>query len=108
MGVPRFEILLKYDDLVEFADLGEFIELLAKTHSAGMARRLAFAIATGSPADILSMAERLGVGDVHFRKEAAERMGSLTHLSGILVLTSSALETLKKPCNRRHWLKRGR
>ena len=107
MGIPRAEVFSKYHDIIEFADLGEFIDLPVKTYSAGMATRLAFAIATAYPADVLLMDEWLGAGDLHFRQKAAERMESLTKQSGILVLASHSPSTLKSVSNRLVWLERG-
>jgi len=107
MGVPRADVVQRYNDIVAFADLGEFIDLPVKTYSAGMATRLAFSIATAFPAEILLMDEWLGTGDLQFRRKASERMESLTKQSGILVLASHSLDILKKACNRLIWLERG-
>jgi lipopolysaccharide transport system ATP-binding protein len=107
MGIQRSDVRLKYDGIVETADLGDFIDMPVKTYSSGMATRLAFAIATAYPADILLMDEWLSAGDVHFRKKASGRMESLTSQSGILILASHSPATLKQNCSRLVWLERG-
>jgi lipopolysaccharide transport system ATP-binding protein len=108
MGVKRAEVQRRYDDIVEFAELGDFINLPVKTYSSGMTMRLAFAIATAYPTDILLMDEWLGVGDRQFRSKVQRRLEMLMQRTGILVLASHSQPILTSVCNRLLWLEHGR
>jgi lipopolysaccharide transport system ATP-binding protein len=108
MGVKRAEVQRRYDDIVEFAELGDFIDLPVKTYSSGMTMRLAFSIATAYPTDILLMDEWLGVGDRQFRSKVQMRLEMLMQRTGILVLASHSQPILTSVCNRLLWLEHGR
>lgn len=86
-------------DVIEFAELGAYIDMPLNTYSAGMSARLAFAIATCFPADILVMDEWIGAGDRDFRKRADDRLNEIIEKSGILVIASHNIEILKNNCN---------
>lgn len=90
----------KIDEIVEFADLGEFIDYPIKTYSAGMQVRLAFAISTTVGGDILLLDEVIGAGDANFMSKAKERITSLIEQAEILVLASHDFGALKSICNR--------
>jgi lipopolysaccharide transport system ATP-binding protein len=107
MGVSRAAVRDRYQSIVDFAELGEFIDLPVKTYSSGMTMRLAFSIATEFPADILLMDEWLGVGDQSFRGKVARRLDALTKRTGILVLASHSRPILTSVCNRLIWLDHG-
>ena len=100
MGLSKAKIRDITEDVCDFAELGEFINLPLRMYSSGMAMRLAFAISTRIEADILLMDEWLSVGDESFASKAEYRMKSLVGNVGILVIASHNHQMIKKLCNR--------
>lgn len=96
---PRFMREIE-DEVVAFADLGEFIDYPIKTYSAGMQVRLAFAISTAVGGDILLLDEVIGAGDANFMAKAKARIMSLIEKSEILVLASHDFSALQSICER--------
>ncbi|MCY1514516.1 Teichoic acids export ATP-binding protein TagH [compost metagenome] len=96
---PRFMRGIE-EEIVAFADIGEFIDYPIKTYSAGMQVRLAFAISTIVGGDILLLDEVIGAGDANFMAKAKKRILSLIEQSEILVLASHDLPTLESICDR--------
>lgn len=96
---PKF-MREKIDEIVEFADLGEFIDYPIKTYSAGMQVRLAFAISTTVGGDILLLDEVIGAGDANFMAKAKLRITSLIEKAEILVLASHDFGALQSICTR--------
>jgi lipopolysaccharide transport system ATP-binding protein len=90
----------KIDEIVAFADLGEFIDYPIKTYSAGMQVRLAFAISTTVGGDILLLDEVIGAGDANFMAKAKVRITSLIEKAEILVLASHDFGALQSICTR--------
>ena len=90
----------KIDDLIAFADLGDFIDYPIKTYSAGMQVRLAFAISTTVGGDILLLDEVIGAGDANFMAKAKERILQLIKNSNIMILASHDIHSLKSLCHR--------
>ena len=90
----------KESEIVEFADLGEFIDYPIKTYSAGMQVRLAFAISTSVGGDILLLDEVIGAGDANFMAKAKKRIESLIESAEIMILASHDFATLKNLCTR--------
>ena len=87
-------------EVVEFADLGDFIDYPIKTYSAGMLVRLAFAISTAVGGDILLLDEVIGAGDANFMAKAKQRVMKLIERSEILILASHDFGSLKDSCDR--------
>jgi ABC-type polysaccharide/polyol phosphate transport system ATPase subunit len=85
--------------IIEFSELGDFINLPVKYYSSGMYIRLAFSIATSTTPDILLMDEILAAGDVHFVHKAYQRIQELINTSQIVVFVSHNLEEVKNICN---------
>lgn len=106
-GVPAEQIPDKRNEIIEFAELGEFIHLHVGAYSAGMRTRLAFAIATAIDPEILILDEVFGAGDVTFLKKAQNRMESLIHKARIFVFASHAPGLLKQFCNKALFLDGG-
>jgi lipopolysaccharide transport system ATP-binding protein len=100
LDIPPAEIRPLIDEIVEWADLGAFIEAPLRTYSAGMVMRLAFAVSTAIPPDILLLDEWLGVGDAAFQHKAQARMSDFVDRSSILVLASHSPALLEQWCNR--------
>ena len=104
---PR-EIEARMDEIIEFSQLGEFIDMPFSSYSQGMAARLAFATATSFEPQILLMDEWIGAGDAQFAQQAQSRMDSIVKRAGIIVLASHNLDLLRRVCNKALWLKQGR
>ena len=107
-GLTRAEVRERIDRIIDFAELGEFIDEPVRTYSSGMFLRLAFAIATSSDPDILVVDEALAVGDQHFQAKCAERIDRFVRNGGSLVFCSHNLYQVKKLCQRALWLEHGR
>ena len=93
------EIGERLQQIVEFADLGHFIDLPINTYSTGMIARLAFSIATSFEPEILVIDESIGSGDRQFTSKAAERLRRLVDNSNILVLATHSERLMKEMCN---------
>ena len=108
MGLRRHEIEPLVDDITEFTELGDYIHMPMRTYSSGMSMRLAFAIATSVPADIVLMDEWLSAGDAQFAARAQERLNHLVDRATILVLASHSPDVIRTNCNRILRLEHGR
>jgi lipopolysaccharide transport system ATP-binding protein len=95
------------EDVIDFAELGEFLRQPMKTYSLGMTTRLQFAAATAIRPDILIIDEILGAGDAYFSAKSAHRMRKLTSSGCTLLLVSHATEQILQFCDRAVWLDRG-
>ncbi|MEI7374905.1 ABC transporter ATP-binding protein [Dickeya chrysanthemi] len=100
LGLSPKHMLSIQDEIVEFADLGEFIDYPIKTYSAGMQVRLAFAISTSVGGNILLLDEVIGAGDANFMIKAKKRITALIEQAEILLLASHDFVTLKEICQR--------
>jgi lipopolysaccharide transport system ATP-binding protein len=87
-------------EIIEFSELGDFIDLPLGTYSSGMAARLAFATATAFRPDILLLDEWIGAGDARFQARARERMDAFVADAGIVVLASHSQSILRQVCNK--------
>lgn len=108
LGLKRREIEERFNDIVEFSELGEFINMPVRTYSSGMHLRLAFAVATIIRPEILLMDEWLSVGDAAFNEKAEQRLNSLVESSRILVIASHSRALIERTCNRVMWFEHGR
>lgn len=107
LGLSKKEIARKYDEIVEFAELGDFMEMPVRTYSSGMHLRLAFAVSTVVRPEILLMDEWLSVGDESFRHKAEKRLSDLVTTTKILVIATHSRELVESVCNRVIWLEHG-
>lgn len=107
MGLSPTQIKGIIPDIEEFTDLGSFMKMPIKTYSAGMKVRLAFAIATAIPSDILLIDEVIGAGDATFMQKAKNRLENLIHSSDILVLASHDRDIACQFCNKALLLEKG-
>lgn len=107
LGMNKREILKKYDSIVEFAELGNFIDMPVRTYSSGMHLRLAFAVSTVVRPEILIMDEWLSVGDENFKHKAEVRLTEMVDATKILAIASHSRELIEKVCNRVIWLEHG-
>lgn len=97
----------KTQEIIDFAELGEFIDYPVKAYSAGMQVRLAFAISTSIRGDIILLDEVIGAGDAAFFKKAKNRITELIQSAKILILVSHDLGSIREFCNRVIWMDRG-
>lgn len=108
LGMSRAQVESCMGDIIEFAELGTFIDQPLGAYSAGMRARLGFAVAFQANPDILLVDEVLGVGDVEFREKSSLRMRERIRSDKTVVLVSHSLETLKELCDRLVWIEDGR
>jgi ABC-type polysaccharide/polyol phosphate transport system ATPase subunit len=106
-GLTRAELAAKYDEIVDFAELEEFMDMPMRTYSSGMYGRLAFAVAVTMHPDILIIDEALSVGDARFRKKSFERMRELCSEDRTILLVSHALASIEKLCDDCIWMHKG-
>lgn len=98
----------KYDEIVEFSELGEFINYPIKNYSSGMRTKLGFSIATQINPDILIIDEILSVGDIKFKKKSADKINSMMKDGVTVLLVSHSIPQIKKICDRCIWLENGK
>ena len=108
LGLSPQEVKDKFDEIVEFSGLGDFINLPMRAYSSGMAARLRFAISTAAIPDILMIDEALSTGDVKFRKRSMEKMEEVSDHAGTVFLVSHNASTVASFCDRAIWLEQGR
>lgn len=106
-GYTRAEIEQKFDEIAEWTELGDFLEMPARTYSSGMFGRLAFAVAVHLEPDILLVDEALSAGDAAFKAKATAKMNELLTQAHTMVLVSHALATVEEMCTDAIWLDRG-
>jgi teichoic acid transport system ATP-binding protein len=107
LGMNRERAAAAHEEIVDFAELGDFIELPIKTYSSGMRARLHFAVATAIEPEILLIDEALSVGDEHFRKKSGERIKELLDGAGTVFIVSHSMSTLEEACSRVLWIDKG-
>jgi len=107
LGMTNNEIKARYDDIVEFAGLGEFIDTPVKNFSSGMVVRLGFAVATNVDPEILIIDEVLAVGDQEFQQRCAEKIEQFRSEGRTIVLVSHGLSDIEKLCTQVAWLEKG-
>lgn len=100
LGLRKAEIRAKVDEIADFTELGEFLEMPLRTYSAGMFARLAFAISTSIDPEILLLDEGIGAGDDVFLEKAGKRLDALINRARILVLASHSDTLVRKLCDR--------
>ena len=98
----------KYDEIVEFSELGQFIEVPIRNYSSGMLARLAFSIATVVNPDILIVDEVLSVGDFHFQQKCEARINRMKENGATILFVSHNMEQVRNLCSRIVWLEHGR
>ncbi len=108
LGSSRADVASRFDRVVDFAELHDFIDAPVRTYSSGMMARLGFAIATDAAPDLLIVDEVLAVGDAAFQKKSAERMQSFRDNGATILLVSHDLAALRGMCHRVMWLEKGR
>ncbi len=103
-GLTRKEIESRIEDIIEFSELGEFIDSPVRTYSSGMYMRLAFSVAINVDAEILLIDEILAVGDQHFQDKCFAKLHELKNSNKTIVIVSHSLESVKDLCDRAIWI----
>ena len=108
LGYGKEFLESKMDEIIEFSELGEYIDIPIKNYSAGMLAKLGFSIATAVNPDILIIDEILGVGDVNFQKKSADKMKSLMDGGTTVLLVSHSIPQIRELCDKAIWIDNGK
>jgi ABC-type polysaccharide/polyol phosphate transport system ATPase subunit len=107
-GLTRAQVAAKYEDIAEFAELGDFMDMPMRTYSSGMYGRLAFSVAVNMEPDILLIDEALSTGDARFREKSFDKMRELCAQARTIVLVSHGLRSIRELCDEAIWMHEGR
>ena len=108
MGFSRKEAKRKVDEIIEFSELGDFIDAPIRTYSSGMSARLGFSVAVSADPDMLILDEILAVGDMNFRKKCVDKILDYKRRGKSLFFCSHSLYDVRQICDRAVWLRKGR
>ncbi|MEO8658522.1 MAG: ABC transporter ATP-binding protein [Bryobacteraceae bacterium] len=108
LGLTRQQVLERYDRIVDFSGVGEFMEEPIRTYSSGMIMRLAFSVATNVDPDILIVDEVIAVGDQDFQVKCLNKINEFRAAGKTMVCVSHASSTIRKLCQRAIWLDHGK
>ena len=108
LGHSREVMDQHYEDIVEFSELRDFMDVPVKNYSSGMVSRLAFAIATIGTPDILIVDEVLSVGDFRFQQKCEQRIHNMKEKGTTILFVSHSIDQVKSICNKIVWLEKGR
>lgn len=108
LGMSRSEIVSKFDEIVAFAEIEQFLDTPVKRYSSGMYVRLAFAVAAHLDTDILIVDEVLAVGDAQFQQKCLGKMGDVAKEGRTLLFVSHNMASIIRLCRRAMWLDKGR
>lgn len=106
-GLTKAEIDKRLEQIIEFSELGNFIDNPVRTYSSGMYMRLAFSVAINVDAEILLVDEILSVGDQHFQEKCLEKMKELKKEGKTMVFVTHSLDSVRQLCDRAVWLHNG-
>lgn len=107
LGLSSREIERLLPLIVDFTELGDYLDMPVRTYSSGMMLRLTFAVATCYEPEVLLMDEWILAGDAHFMAKARERIDTFVQKASVLVLASHNLDVCRRWCNKALWLDRG-
>ena len=107
-GLTKKQIDERLDQIIEFSELGSYIDNPVRTYSSGMYMRLAFAVAINVDAEILLVDEILAVGDQHFQEKCIAKMKELKSQGKTMVFVTHSMNTVKEFCTRAVWLCNGK
>ncbi len=108
LGLTPKYIEEKFDEIVDFSELHDFIDVPLKNYSSGMIARIGFAIATITQPDVLIADEILSVGDFLFQEKCEKRMQTLRDNGTTMILVSHSIQQIERNCNKVAWLEKGR
>jgi ABC-type polysaccharide/polyol phosphate transport system ATPase subunit len=106
-GLSKEQLTEKYEEIAEFAELGEFMDLPMRTYSSGMFGRLAFSVAVNMDPDILLIDEALSVGDARFKEKSFNKMRELCASASTILLVSHGMRAIRKLADEVIWLHKG-
>lgn len=104
LGMTKREVLNKMEEIIEFSELGEFIDQPLRTYSSGMVARLGFSVVAHLDPDILLVDEILAVGDLNFQRKCMKKIESFRKNSVTIVIVSHSTEQIKRLCDRVMWI----
>ena len=107
LGLTKGEIDEKIDDIIDFSEIGEFIDSPVQSYSSGMTVRLGFAVATAMNPDVLILDEVLAVGDGNFRSKCIKRIGNILTKSAVIFVSHESYQ-VRRICDKVLWLKKGK
>jgi lipopolysaccharide transport system ATP-binding protein len=107
LGMSRAELERRVEEIIEFAELGDFIDEQVRTYSSGMFMRLAFAVATHVDPDVLIIDEILSVGDEHFQRKSQAKMNEFRRSGKTIILVTHSLEVVESWCDTAVWIDGG-
>lgn len=108
LGYSKKFIDEKFDDIVNFSEMHEFLDVPMKNYSSGMVARIAFAIATVTTPDILIVDEILAVGDFLFQQKCEERINAMINDDTTVIIVSHSIEQIERLCKHCVWLEKGK
>ncbi len=108
LGLTRAQVRERFDDIVEFSGVGDFIDLPMTAYSSGMAARLRFAISTAAVPDVLLIDEALATGDAAFKARSAEKIEQIRGQAGTVFLVSHSARSIERMCDRAVWIDKGK
>ncbi len=108
LGHSRAYMDERFDEIVEFSELGEFIDVPVKNYSSGMRSRLAFSIATSVNPDILMLDEVLSVGDMSFQQKCKNKMNNMMEGDVSLLFVSHSVGQVRSMCDKAYWIDHGK
>lgn len=108
LGYNKEFLESKIEEIIEFSELGEYIDIPIKNYSSGMLAKLGFSIATAVEPDILIIDEVLGVGDVNFQKKSGDKIRSLMDGGTTVLLVSHSIPQIREICDKAIWIDNGR
>jgi teichoic acid transport system ATP-binding protein len=108
LGLTPAEVGDRFDEVVDFAGIGDFVHLPMRAYSSGMGSRLRFAISSAARPDILLIDEALATGDTEFKRRSRERVDEIRSHAGTVLLVSHSMSTIRSMCDRVLWVDHGR
>lgn len=108
LGYSRKEMENIFPRIIEFSELGDFIEAPVRTYSSGMYARLGFSVATAYEPEVLIVDEILGVGDESFQKKCTDRIAEFRENGTSILIVSHSMASIEKMCQKAAWLKHGK
>jgi ABC-2 type transport system ATP-binding protein len=107
LGLSPRETQGAMDEIVEFTELGDYLDLPMRTYSAGMMLRLAFGVTTTVRSDVLLLDEWIAAGDIGFVEKAQQRASTFARRSSVVVVASHSEDVIRRLCNKALWLRQG-
>jgi len=108
LGYSKKYMDAKFEDIVEFSEMRDFLDTPMKNYSSGMVARVGFAIATMTKPDILIVDEILAVGDFHFQEKCEKRISSMINGDTTVIIVSHSIEQIERLCSHCAWLEKGK